>query len=225
MPPYTIRSFCAIFHISRPRLTRIVETALREHSGVFALVNYGYFKAERPGPKSPLEISVYYPTKGEKEAIQPLPVSGDAAPLQVTPAAPVPAAPAPAPAPQYDQPTEHEMKIKLLQARATALSQKNILEQAKLREETVSYCAQVIQLLLSGLRSGISDLHLDHAATSGLRNILEETLSDLTFVLPDIVAGIPVDRIELALGSRRAARLSAARQAQADQLQQKDSAE
>lgn len=207
MPPYSIRSFSSMFSISRPRLTRIVENALRDHSGVFAIQGYGYFRAERPGPKAAIEIVAYYPTKAEQEAIPPLPASGDS--VQ-------------APARQSDLtleqqsdlsdlPSEHELKLRLMQERATALRQKNVLEQAKLREDTVSYCSSVVQIILTSLRQEIDLLRLTPEITAAMSGAISTALSDLDAVIPDIIKGTPADRIELILSSRRADRIAASR--------------
>lgn len=207
MPPYSIRSFCSMFSISRPRLTRIVENALRDHSGVFAIQGYGYFRAERPGPKAAIEIVAYYPTKAEQEAIPPLPASGDS--VQ-----------APARQPDLtleqqsdlsDLPSEHELKLRLMQERATALRQKNVLEQAKLREDTVSYCSSVVQIILTSLRQEIDLLRLTPEITAAMSGAISTALSDLDAVIPDIIKGTPADRIELILSSRRADRIAASR--------------
>ena len=207
MPPYSIRSFCSMFSISRPRLTRIVENALRDHSGVFAIQGYGYFRAERPGPKAAIEIVAYYPTKAEQEAIPPLPASGDSV-----------QAPARQPdltlEPQTDLsdlPSEHELKLRLMQERATALRQKNVLEQAKLREDTVSYCSSVVQIILTSLRQEIDLLRLTPEITAAMSGAISTALSDLDAVIPDIIKGTPADRIELILSSRRADRIAASR--------------
>lgn len=207
MPPYSIRSFSSMFSISRPRLTRIVENALRDHSGVFAIQGYGYFRAERPGPKAAIEIVAYYPTKAEQEAIPPLPASGDS--VQ-----------APARQPDLtleqqsdlsDLPSEHELKLRLMQERATALRQKNVLEQAKLREDTVSYCSSVVQIILTSLRQEIDLLRLTPEITAAMSGAISTALSDLDAVIPDIIKGTPADRIELILSSRRADRIAASR--------------
>lgn len=207
MPPYSIRSFCSMFSISRPRLTRIVENALRDHSGVFAIQGYGYFRAERPGPKAAIEIVAYYPTKAEQEAIPPLPASGDSV-----------QAPARQPdltlEPQTDLsdlPSEHELKLRLMQERATALRQKNVLEQAKLREDTVSYCSSVVQIILTSLRQEIDLLRLTPEITAAMSGAISTALSELDAVIPDIIKGTPADRIELILSSRRADRIAASR--------------
>lgn len=207
MPPYSIRSFCSMFSISRPRLTRIVENALRDHSGVFAIQGYGYFRAERPGPKAAIEIVAYYPTKAEQEAIPPLPASGDS--VQ-----------APARQPDLtleqqsdlsDLPSERELKLRLMQERATALRQKNVLEQAKLREDTVSYCSSVVQIILTSLRQDIDLLRLTPEITAAMSGAISTALSDLDAVIPDIIKGTPADSIELILSSRRADRIAASR--------------
>ena len=207
MFPCSIRAFCKMYGISRPRLTRIIENALRDHSGVFAIQGYGYFRAERPGPKAAIEIVAYYPTKAEQEAIPPLPASGDS--VQ-----------APARQPDLtleqqsdlsDLPSEHELKLRLMQERATALRQKNVLEQAKLREDTVSYCSSVVQIILTSLRQEIDLLRLTPEITAAMSGAISTALSDLDAVIPDIIKGTPADRIELILSSRRADRIAASR--------------
>ena len=207
MPPYSIRSFCSMFSISRPRLTRIVENALRDHSGVFAIQGYGYFKAERPGPKAAIEILAYYPTKAEQESIPPLPASGDSV-----------QAPARQPDLTLEQerdlsglPTEKELKLRIMQERANALKQKNILEQARIREETVSYCSSVIQIILTSLRNEIALLRLSPEVMESMRAAISTSLSDLEAVIPDIISGKPADEIELILSGRRADRIAASR--------------
>lgn len=209
MPPYSIRSFCSMFSISRPRLTRIIENALRDHSGVFAIQGYGYFKAERPGPKADIEIVAYYPTKAEQEAIPPLPPTGNSV-QQTQPAEP--ALRLEQQSDLSDLPSEHELKLQLMQERATALRQKNVLEQAKLREDTVSYCSSVVQIILTSLRQEIDLLRLTPEITAAMSSAISTALSDLDAVIPDIIKGTPADRIELILSSRRADRISSARQ-------------
>ena len=209
MPPYSIRSFCSVFSISRPRLTRIIENALRDHSGVFAIAGYGYFKAERPGPKSPIEITAYFPTKAEQEAIPPLPASGDTVQLTAQPSEP---------ALRLDRepdlsglPTEHELKLRIMQERAAALKQKNLLEQARIRQDTVAYCSSVIQIILTGLRNELAALRLSPSLTDSLSAAISTALSDLEQVIPEIIKGTPADKIELILSGLRADRIAAAR--------------
>ena len=208
MFPCSIRAFCKMYGISRPRLTRIIENALRDHSGVFAIQGYGYFKAGRPGPDSDVEIDAYYPTKAEQEAIPPLPPTGNS--VQQT----QPAEPALRLKPESDPtglPSEHELKLRIMQERANALKQKNILEQARIREETVSYCSSVIQIILTSLRQEIALLRLTPAVTDAMREAISTALSDLEAVIPDIIKGTPADKIELILSGRRADRIAASR--------------
>lgn len=208
MFPCSIRSFCKMYGISRPRLTRIIENALRDHSGVFAIQGYGYFKAGRPAPDSDVEIDAYYPTKAEQEAIPPLPASGNS--VQAS----QPAAPALHLEQERDPsglPTEKELKLRIMQERANALKQKNILEQARIREETVSYCSSVIQIILTSLRNEIALLCLTPAIMDSMRTAISNSLSDLEAVIPDIISGKPADEIELILSGRRADRIAASR--------------
>ena len=208
MFPCSIRAFCKMYGISRPRLTRIIDNALRDHSGVFAIQGYGYFKAGRPGPDSDVEIDAYYPTRAEQEAIPPLPPTGNS--VQQT----QPAEPALRLEQERDPsglPTEKELKLRIMQERANALKQKNLLEQARIREETVSYCSTVIQLILTSLRQEIALLRLTPAVMDDLRSAISTALSDLDAVIPDIISGKPADEIELILSGRRADRIAASR--------------
>lgn len=208
---YSINQFSEFFHVSRPRLTRLVEAALRTHSGVFGLESLGYFKASRPEPGGPFFIELYNPSFAEREELPLHPLDGRAARWSERCSAPAsdPASPSPASAlaAAQDAPTKYSMELRLMEARARSIEQKNLLEQARLREETVSYCASAFQLLLSGLRSDISELDLPASTLAMLRDCLNVTLEDLVAVLPDIVNGVPVDQIELAMNSRRAARI------------------
>lgn len=202
----SINKFSELYRISRPRLTRLIEAALRTHSGVFGLEGLGFFKASRPAPNAAFEIDTYNPSAHEAEEIPLHPIDGrnDRFPDLAVPAPGLPSA--------SDEPTAYSLDLRLKAEKVEQLRQKNVLEQARLREETVSYCAAAIQLLLSGLRSELNELNLPHEANVAIRAAIAATLDDLTSVLPDIVAGSPVDRIELALNARRADRIIAAKQ-------------
>ena len=210
MFPCSIRAFCKMYGISRPRLTRIIENALRDHSGVFAIQGYGYFKAGRPGPDSDVEIDAYYPTKAEQEAIPPLPPTGNSV-QQTQPAASEPDLHLEQERDLSGLPTEKELKLRIMQERANALKQKNILEQARIREETVSYCSSVIQIILTSLRNEIALLRLSPEVMESMRAAISTSLSDLEAVIPDIISGKPADEIELILSGRRADRIAASR--------------
>lgn len=211
---HSINQFADIYHISRPRLTRLIEDALRTHSGVFGLEGFGYFRASRPAPKAAYEIDQYYPSTHEQEEVPLHPLDGRAPRRSASLVAGSTAAPAQPPAlPASDEPTDYALNLRLKQEKIEQLRQKNILEQARLREETVSYCSAAIQLLLSGLRSELNDLRLPHESNLAIRTAIANTLSDLASILPDIVAGTPVDRLELLLSTRRAARITAERAA------------
>lgn len=232
---HSINDFCQFYGISRPRLTRIIEDALRDHSGVFALESFGFFQAHRPGPAAPMEIRKYYPTRHEEDSIRPLPLRGDArSPLAIladcstgdqaqssTPAPPAAASssmPAPSSA-RSNLPTERELKLRILEERAAAMHQKNVLEQARLRDETVSYCAAAVQIILKSLRSDIDSLCLDSTSSNRLRASIDASLADLQFVIPAIIDAQPLERIELELSARRAERLAAPRPSSAQSPQ------
>lgn len=210
MFPCSIRAFCKMYGISRPRLTRIIENALRDHSGVFAIQGYGYFKAGRPGPAADVEIDAYFPTKAEEESIPPLPASGNSV-QQTQPAASEPDLHLEQERDLSGLPTEKELKLRIMQERANALKQKNILEQARIREETVSYCSSVIQIILTSLRNEIALLRLSPEVMEFMRAAISTSLSDLEAVIPDIISGKPADEIELILSGRRADRIAASR--------------
>ena len=211
----SLNDFAAFYGISRPRLTRIVEDALRDHSGVFALDGLGFFQARKPGPSSPMQIEKYYPTRHEQESITPLPLTGNSRAPRL--ASPDPASPDASPVRDSsrpaspDSPSAYELKLRLTQAKIDQLNQRNILEQARLREETVGYCSAVVQLILSGLRAELENLRLDPATAASIRLALSNVNDDLAAVIPDVIAGLPTERIELALSTRRAERIAAAR--------------
>lgn len=197
----SINKFSELYRIDRRRLTRLIEAALRTHSGVFGLEGLGYFKASRPAPGAAFEVVPYNPSAHEAEELPLHPINGRGEKLSDL------ASPAPASLPASDEPTAYSLDLRLKAEKVEQLRQKNVLEQARLREETVSYCAASIQLLLSGLRSELNELHLPHETALAIRDAIADALADLTSILPDIVAGVPVDRIELTLNARRAARI------------------
>jgi len=207
---HTARSFAEFYGISRERLARIIAVSLRERSGVFALEGFGFFRAEQTAPKR-MEIRPYYPTREEQESILPYAISGSFRPVQPDSAQRSASQAAQRPASASDEPTAYALDLQLKLEKIEQLRQKNILEQARLREETVSYCASAVQYLLTGLRSELNDLNLPPDISAAIRTAVSNTLDDLAAILPDIVSGVPSDRIELAISSRRAARLSAAR--------------
>ena len=205
--PLSAREFAAVYGISRERLSRIVAISLRDHSGVFGLAGLGYFKAEMVDPRR-MEITPYNATRQEQESVQLFPLKGRLASPDVPPAVPVRPASS---STSSDAPTKYELELRVLQERATALRQKNILEQARLREETVSYCSAAIQLILTSLRADIDSIRLDPPAAARLRKAIDDSLADLNSVLPAIIDGTPVERIELELSARRAERITASR--------------
>lgn len=213
---HTARSFADFYGISRERLARIIAISLRERGGVFGLAGYGYFRAELVAPKR-MEIQPYAVTRAAADAIPLYPLKGTLSPASPdAPPAPLQAASS---APQFspqsaassDAPSKHELELQIMQERATALRQKNILEQARLRNETVSYCSDALQILLKNLRADIDSLSLAPHDAARLRSAIDAALSDLVSVLPSIIEGRPVERIELELSSIRADRISASR--------------
>lgn len=217
---HTARSFADFYGISRERLARIIAISLRERGGVFGLAGYGYFRAELVAPKR-MEIKPYTVTRAAADAIPLYPLKGTLNPASPDTLAASPASasnpPVPSPASsaaQSDAPTKHDLELQIMQERATALRQKNILEQARLRNDTVSYCSASVQLLLKNLRADLDSLSLAPDATARIRAAIDSALSDLISVLPSIIEGRPVERIELELSELRADRISASRQPQ-----------
>ena len=205
--PLSAREFAAFYGISRERLSRIVELSLRDRGGVFGLADLGYFKIEVVDSHRQ-QITPVAVTKAQAEANPPCALKG----RLIDPATvPAPVQPQPEPSSDPDTPTKYDLELRVLQERATALRQKNVLEQARLREETVSYCSAAVQLILTSLRSDIDALRLAPESAARLRNAIDNSLADLQAVLPDIIAGTPVERIELDLSARRADRISASR--------------
>lgn len=211
--PLSARSFADFYGISRERLSRITAASLRDRAGVFGLENLGYFQAVMVDARR-MEISPYTAPKSVLESIPVYKLKGtlaaSAPSSTVDSASPSPARPA-SPAQDSDAPSKYELELRVLQERATALRQKNVLEQARLREETVSYCASAIQLILASLRADIDSVRLDPDSAARLRSAIDSALADLESVLPRIIAGEPVERIELDLSVRRADRINASR--------------
>lgn len=216
---HTARSFADYYGISRERLARIIAISLRERGGVFGLAGYGYFRAELVAPKR-MEITPYTVTRAAADAIPLYPLKGTLNPASPdTPAfSPASASSQPASSPASstppDVPTKHDLELQIMQERATALRQKNILEQARLRNDTVSYCSAALQILLKNLRADLDSLSLAPDATARIRAAIDTALADLVSVLPSIIEGRPVERIELELSELRADRISASRQSQ-----------
>lgn len=214
--PLSAREFSSVYGISRERLARIIEISLRDHGGVFGLAGLGYFRAELVDPKR-MEITPQLTTRAQQDSIPQYALKGRLIDLNAEPAqAAQPRAAVSAADPaasSADAPSKYELELRVLQERATALRQKNILEQARLREETVSYCSSAVQLILTSLRSDIDAIGLDPASAARLRAAIDSALADLNSVLPAIIDGTPVERIELELTSRRADRITAARRA------------
>lgn len=211
--PLSVRSFAKFYGIPRARLSTIIQLALRERSGVFGLEGLGYFVA-RMEDSHHMAIEPYNPTRTELETIPRHALRGDLAStsLPAQTSFDQPESPRhPPSASDPDAPSKYELELRILAERATALRQKNVLEQARLREETVSYCASAVQLMLSSLRSDIDSLRLDLDSAARLRDAIDDALSDLNAVLPAIISGTPIERIELKLSARRADRITSAR--------------
>jgi len=211
---HSARSFADFYGISRPRLSRIISAALRDHSGVFGIQGFGYFQAAQPEPKH-LVISPYNPTKIETETIQVWPVSGREAPLTSAPVTAQPQAHQSSASAQSaattDPDSEYALKLEFTRARIDRIKQQNVLEQARLREETVGYCSTVFQLLLTNLRQELDAMNLDRSAADTLRQAIANALSDLQQVIPQVIAGAPTEQIDLALSTIRADRFAASR--------------
>ena len=205
--PLSAREFAAFYGISRERLSRIVELSLRDRGGVFGLADLGYFKIEVVDSHRQ-QITPVNVTKAQAEANPPFALKG-----RLIDPATVPAPPQSQPAAPSDPeaPTKYELELRVLAERATALRQKNVLEQARLREETVSYCSAAVQIILASLRADIDAIRLDPDSAARLRQAIDNSLGDLQSVLPAIIAGTPVERIELELSARRADRITASR--------------
>ena len=220
---HTARSFADCYGISRERLARIIAASLRDRAGVFGLAGYGYFRAELVAPKR-MEIRPYDVTRAAAESIPLYPLKGTLNPAQPSASPSASSQPRAASNPAPDAPSKYNLELQVLQERATALRQKNVLEQARLRDETVSYCSEAVQILLKNLRADIDSLNLAPPESARLRLAIDNSLADLAAVLPAIIAGQPPERIELELSARRADRLSASRQPQPEDLSDPDAA-
>ncbi len=214
---HTARSFADYYGISRERLARIIAASFRERGGVFGLAGYGYFRAELVAPKR-MEIRPFEVTRAAADSIPLYPLKGS---LNLDSPATQPAAPrasrSSAPESASAAPSKYDLELQIMQERATALRQKNVLEQARLRDETVSYCSEAIQILLMNLRADIDSINLAPSEAARLREAIDAALADLAAVLPAIIAGQPAERIELELSARRADRISSSRHPLPDQ--------
>ena len=205
--PLSAREFAAFYGISRERLSRIVEISLRDRGGIFGLADLGYFRIEVVDARR-MNITPVAVTKAQAESNPPFALKG----RLVDPATvPAPVQPQGSASSSQESPSKYELELRVLAERATALRQKNVLEQARLREETVSYCSAAVQLILASLRADIDAIRLDPDSAARLRHAIDSALGDLRSVLPAIIAGTPVERIELELSARRADRITASR--------------
>ena len=206
--PLSAREFAAFYGISRERLSRIINISLRDRGGIFGLAGLGYFRVDVVDAHRQ-QITPTTLTRAQQEANPPFALKGRLMdPAAVPDPNPPQAALASASRTSSDTPSKFELECRVLEERATALRQKNVLEQARLRDETVSYCSAAVQILLRNLRADIDAINLDPAASASLRAAIDSALADLAAVIPSIIAGQSVDRIELELSARRADRIS-----------------
>ena len=198
----TISEFCQFYNLTRRQVEYRVGEAFRLNGGRFELPGFGMFQATKTGAGKTctIQIEMWEPARA-RSADPVADTPSEAAPDQ--PAPNRPAAPSAPVEPIPDSPlaelSEHDLKRRHLAARIEKIEQETVLARARFRDEVVSYCASVFQLIIASLRSRIGDLRLDEAQTAAFQRAVAAASADIDAVLPDLIAGVPSDKVELKL--------------------------
>lgn len=198
----TISEFCQFYNLTRRQVEYRVGEAFRLNGGRFELPGFGMFQATKTGTGKTctIQIEMWEPARA-RSADPVADTPSEAAPAQ--PAQDRPVAPSAPVDPIPDSPlaelSEHDLKRRHLAARIEKIEQETVLARARFRDEVVSYCASVFQLIIASLRSRIGDLRLDEAQTAAFQRAVAAASADIDAVLPDLIAGVPSDKIELKL--------------------------
>lgn len=210
----TVSEFSSFYNLPRRRVELAVTRALEQNGGRFELPGLGAFQATKLGDSrtSPVKIEMYDVKTRAPRTVAASAFSEPPRPsLASDPAAEAPSDPASAPVADLASLSEYDLKRRMQAAKILALEQSSKLAQLKLRREAVARCANIIQRLLASVRTEISALHLDDATTDAIASAVNAAISDLSAVLPDIIAEVPEEQIELALTRLRAERIAAGR--------------
>lgn len=204
----TITEFCQFYNLTRRQVEYRVTEAFRLNGGRFELQGFGQFQATKTGSGKTcaIQIEMWEPSRRtsstsdadtSSEAAAPSSPKAAPAPLE-SPVAPIPDSP-------LAELSEHDLKRRHLAARIEKIEQETVLARARFRDEVVNYCASVFQLIIASLRTRIGDLRLDDAQTAAFARAIDATSADIDAVLPDLIAGVPSDKIELKLNLLHAA--------------------
>ena len=214
----TVSEFSSFYNLPRRQVELAVTKALASNAGRFELPGLGAFQATKRGDSrtSPVNIELYdVHTRAPRAASLFAASEASSADQAATDAAPdslqTDDLPLDLPQSPFSGLTEHELKLRYQAAKINAIEQSTALAQAKLRGEAVAYCANTFQLMLTSLREEIAALRLPPDTMNSLRAAVGNALADLEAVIPELTKGSPIETIELALSTRRADRITAAR--------------
>ena len=211
----TITEFATFYQIPRRRVELAVTRALASNSGRFELPDLGAFQAHKNGEGRTALVTIEMLDVKEVRRTLPPPPSASETPQAASRATPASSdVSASAPLDGSDLPddlfsmSEHDLKRRLMAARIAALEQDSAEKRAKLRAETVAYCANSIQVLLVSLRAELTTANLPPQSVASITAALNTVLSDLADLIPDLIAGATTEQLVSAISARRAARLA-----------------
>ena len=216
----TITEFASFYNIPRRRVELAVTRALASNSGRFELPDLGAFQAHKNGDGRTALVTIEMLDVKEARRTLPPPPRASEFPRASSPsqsAQPAPDDPlATSTLADSDLPddlfflSERDLKRRLTAARIVALEQDSAEKRAKLRAETVAYCANSIQVLLVSLRAELTAAHLPPESVAAITSALNTVLADLASLIPDLIAGATPEQLVSAISARRAARLASA---------------
>ena len=214
----TITEFSSFYNIPRRRVELAVTRALASNSGRFELPDLGAFQAHKNGDGRTALVTIeMLDVKEARRTLPPPPRASELPRASSTAQSAQPALddpPATSPLADSDLPdnlfslSERDLKRLLTAARIVALEQDSAEKRAKLRAETVAYCANSIQVLLVSLRAELTAAHLPPESVAAITAALNSVLSDLSGLIPDLIAGATPEQLVSAISARRAARLA-----------------
>jgi len=214
----TITEFATFYQIPRRRVELAVTRALASNGGRFELPDLGAFIAHKNGDGRTALVTIQMLDVKEARRTLPPPPSASETPLASSPSQSAPRAPAASSvSPDLNDSglpddllslSEHDLKRRLMAARIAALEQDSVEKRAKLRAETVAYCANSIQVLLASLRAELTCANLSADSVASITAALNTVLADLSELIPDLIAGATTEQLVSAMSARRAARLA-----------------
>ena len=163
----TITEFATFYRIPRRRVELAVTRALASNSGRFELPDLGAFQAHKNGDGRTALVTIeMLDVKEARRTLPPPPSASEIPPASSRIQSPSADISSSALLADPDLPddlfsmSEHDLKRRHLAARIAALEQDSAEKRAKLRAETVAYCANSIQVLLVSLRAELTSAHL-----------------------------------------------------------------